>query len=198
MPPFAAERTNLSFRAQRGICFSSHHQVVRRAVVVREADAAETNESNDHVSFRAKRGICLSRQRQVEMEKTYFVYILASRSHRLYTGLTNNVPRRVMQHRQGRVSSFTARYRIHRLVHVETFSDVQAAIRREKQVKAWRREKRIALIQMHNPTWVDRIEEFLPPYPRQEQIPRSARNDKSRGRAAERKLGRMTRMTELS
>jgi putative endonuclease len=112
------------------------------------------------------------------MDRNYFVYILSSRSHTLYTGITNNVMRRVMQHRLGRVDGFTSKYRIHRLVHVETFSSVNAAIAREKEIKSWRREKRVALIEAHNPTWVDLIAEWAPPYPREKQIPRFARDDK--------------------
>ena len=100
------------------------------------------------------------------MDRNYFVYILSSRSHTLYTGVTNNVMRRVMQHRLGRVDSFTSKYRIHRLVHVETFDSTNAAIAREKEIKSWRREKRVALIEAYNPTWVDLIAEWTPSYPR--------------------------------
>jgi putative endonuclease len=106
------------------------------------------------------------------MDRKYFVYILSSRSHTLYTGVTNNVMRRVMEHRQGRVDGFTTKYRIHRLVHVETFADIKAAITREKQIKSWRRDKREALIESTNPTWSDLIADYVPPYPREKQIPR--------------------------
>ena len=77
----------------------------------------------------------------------YYVYILSSRSRNLYTGVTNNIFRRVWQHREGRGSEFTRRYRIHRLVYFERFESVRSAIAREKQIKAWTRAKRIALIQ---------------------------------------------------
>jgi putative endonuclease len=106
------------------------------------------------------------------MDKNYFVYILASRSRNLYTGVTNNLMRRMMEHRQGLVAGFTSKYRIHRLVHVECFSDVRAAIRREKQIKAWRREKRVALIEVANPTWSDLTDGLTPKYPSLKQIPR--------------------------
>jgi putative endonuclease len=76
-----------------------------------------------------------------------------------------------MEHRQGRGGGFTSKYRIHRLVYVETFAEVNAAIRREKEIKSWRRERREALIEAHNPTWVDLIGEWAPPYPREKQIP---------------------------
>ncbi len=89
------------------------------------------------------------------MAKSYYVYILASRSRNLYTGVTNNLMRRVSDHRQGLIPGFTHKYRIHRLVHFESFGDVRAAIAREKQIKSWRREKRVALIESGNPTWGD-------------------------------------------
>jgi putative endonuclease len=73
---------------------------------------------------------------------------------------------RVGQHREGKVSSFTAKYRIHRLVYFETFRDVRAAIVREKQIKSWSREKRTQLIQVANPTWVDLATQWFSPYPR--------------------------------
>jgi putative endonuclease len=95
------------------------------------------------------------------MSHTYCVYILASRSRNLYTGVTNNLERRVVEHRQGLVPAFTARYRIFRLVHFERFADIRDAIAREKEIKAWRREKKIWLIERDNPTWAD-LAEHLP------------------------------------
>jgi putative endonuclease len=100
------------------------------------------------------------------MEKNYHVYVLASRSHVLYTGVTSDLMSRVGQHREAKVSSFTAKYRIHRLVYVETFHDVRAAIAREKQINSWTREKRAELILTANPTWVDLAADWFSPYPR--------------------------------
>jgi putative endonuclease len=94
-------------------------------------------------------------------EKLYWVYILASRSSNLYTGLTNNLVRRVHEHREGIIGGFTKKYRIHRLVYCESFHDVRTAIAREKQVKAWRREKRVALIESQNPAWEDLAEQWF-------------------------------------
>ena len=85
---------------------------------------------------------------------TFYVYILASRSRTLYVGVTNDLPRRLAQHRAA-TSEFSARYRCVRLVFVETAPDARAAITREKQLKRWRREKKIALIQRLNPGWDD-------------------------------------------
>ena len=100
------------------------------------------------------------------MEKLYYVYILASRSRNLYTGVTNNLVRRIFEHDQGLVPGFTSRYRIHRLVHVESFRDVRTAIAREKQIKSWGRAKRVALIEERNPSWEDLCADRLPPFPR--------------------------------
>jgi putative endonuclease len=101
---------------------------------------------------------------------SYFVYIVANRSHNLYTGLTNNLERGVLEHREGRVPGFTKRYRIYRLVHYEPFGDIRAAIAREKEIKGWGRKKRIALIEAGNPTWGDLAESLFPKL--QNQIPR--------------------------
>ena len=87
--------------------------------------------------------------------RTYHVYILASRSRTLYTEVTNDLMRRVFEHKTHIVAGFTDRYRIDRLVHFEDTSDINAAIAREKQIKAWRREKKLRLIESDNPTWQD-------------------------------------------
>jgi putative endonuclease len=86
--------------------------------------------------------------------RTYFVYILASRTRTLYIGVTNDIARRLQQHRAA-TTGFTARYRCTRLVFVEAAPDARTAIAREKQLKHWRREKKIALIQAMNPGWDD-------------------------------------------
>ena len=85
--------------------------------------------------------------------RTYYVYILASRSRNLYTGVTNDLLRRMVEHRDGLVPGFTSQYRIFRLVHFEIFGDIRLAIAREKEIKGWRREKKLWLIERDNPTW---------------------------------------------
>ncbi|MGB6523566.1 MAG: GIY-YIG nuclease family protein [Candidatus Acidiferrales bacterium] len=87
--------------------------------------------------------------------KTYCVYILASKSLNLYTGVTSNLQRRVIQHREKLLKGFSAKYNINRLVYYESFGDVFAAIRREKQIKGWLRSKKIALIESANRDWKD-------------------------------------------
>src|SRR5215210_7804838 len=86
--------------------------------------------------------------------RTFFVYILASRSRTLYVGVTNDMARRLAQHRMA-TTGFSARYRCARLVFVESAPDARTAIAREKQLKNWRREKKLALIQAMNPGWDD-------------------------------------------
>src|SRR5579884_3419952 len=83
---------------------------------------------------------------------------MASRSLNLYTGVTNSVYRRVLQHKGGKVDGFTKRYNINRLVYYEIFHHIGAAIAREKQIKSWTRAKRLALIMSKNPTWQDLAE----------------------------------------
>jgi len=87
--------------------------------------------------------------------RDYYVYIMASQSHVLYTGITNDLERRVQKHRQYRPSSFTSRYEVNCLVYWESFADPRDAIAREKQIKRWRRDKKIALIESDNPEWRD-------------------------------------------
>lgn len=89
------------------------------------------------------------------MAKQYFVYILSSFQRTLYVGITNDLTRRLDQHRAVTAGSFSARYRTVDLVYVEMTNDVRAAIAREKQIKSWRREKKRKLILSMNPDWRD-------------------------------------------
>jgi putative endonuclease len=84
----------------------------------------------------------------------FFVYILANRSRGLYIGVTNDITRRLAEHRAA-TEGHSAQYRCARLVLVETAADARSAIAREKQLKNWRREKKLALIQSANPAWDD-------------------------------------------
>jgi putative endonuclease len=89
------------------------------------------------------------------VEHSYYVYILASKSRVLYIGVTNNLGARIFQHRSGDIGGFTSDYKVHRLVYYEQHAWVQEAIAREKQLKRWRREKKVWLIERENPTWED-------------------------------------------
>jgi len=110
------------------------------------------------------------------MSYQYYVYILASRSRNLYTGVTNDLLSRIGQHREGRIPGFTAKYRINRLVHYEIFGDIRLAIAREKEIKAWRREKRVWLIEKENPFWNDLAAEWFPKGLEQKAKPASPEN----------------------
>jgi putative endonuclease len=86
----------------------------------------------------------------------YYVYVLASeRNGTLYIGVTNNIVRRVYEHREGLVEGFTRQYAVKQLVHFEEYSDVQLAIQREKRLKKWKRDWKMRLIEKSNPDWVD-------------------------------------------
>ena len=87
--------------------------------------------------------------------REYYVYILASPSRRLYVGVTNDLERRMYEHKAKLHPGFTRQYNITMLVHCESFGDIRDAIAREKEVKDWRREKKIALIEADNPQWRD-------------------------------------------
>ena len=91
----------------------------------------------------------------------YSVYILTSWNRILYIGITSDLPRRMAEHRCGLVPGFTAQYRVNRLVHVEVYDDVAEALAREKQLKGWRRSKKVWLIEMRNPRWRTVHEVFL-------------------------------------
>jgi len=86
---------------------------------------------------------------------SYYVYILTNKSKTLYTGVTNDLERRVYEHKNRLVPGFTFQYNISRLVFFEMTPDVRAAIAREKQIKGWTRRKKLALIASANPRWRD-------------------------------------------
>ena len=85
----------------------------------------------------------------------YHMYLMASATGVLYVGVTNHLERRVAQHKEGRLSGFTKRYGINRLVYFEPHGDIRGAIAREKEIKAWRREKKLALVRSMNPALRD-------------------------------------------
>jgi len=89
-------------------------------------------------------------------QRAYYVYMMTNKTRTvLYTGMANNLLRRVWQHRSGEIEGFTARYNCNRLVHYEAFRGVENAIRREKQIKGWRRERKNSLVAEANLSWND-------------------------------------------
>jgi putative endonuclease len=90
----------------------------------------------------------------------YFVYILSNQHGMLYTGVTSNLVRRLEEHRRGEGSEYTSKFQITRLVYWESTPDVRSALAREKEVKSWRRKKKLELIRTKNPTFRDLADDF--------------------------------------
>lgn len=91
----------------------------------------------------------------MSLQYRYWVYIMASASGTLYIGITNDIKRRVFEHKEGLKDGFSKKYGCTKLVYCEETNDVNAAIAREKQLKNWRRDKKIVLIRSINPGWRD-------------------------------------------
>ncbi|HEX2207022.1 MAG TPA: GIY-YIG nuclease family protein [Longimicrobium sp.] len=108
------------------------------------------------------------------MPGNYYVYILASLSRTLYIGMSNDLARRMYEHRHKLTGGFSAQYNIDRLVYFEHTTDVNAAIAREKQIKKWSRKRKVELIESLNPGWVDLAEELFPDLPKPEPRDRDA------------------------
>jgi putative endonuclease len=94
------------------------------------------------------------------MPDQYFIYILTNNSKTLYVGVTNNLEKRIYEHKNESVPGFTRKYKIKKLVYFESTQDVTSAIAREKQIKGWLRSKKIALIEKANPDWKDLSENW--------------------------------------
>ena len=99
------------------------------------------------------------------MGKNYYVYILASRRNgTLYIGVTNNLERRIYEHKNHLVKGFTEKYNVSMLVYFEQTSDIQAALQREKQLKKWNRKWKLDLIESVNPKWKDLSKDWIPAF----------------------------------
>ena len=97
--------------------------------------------------------------------KQYYVYLMANRSKTLYVGMTNDLQRRVYEHKHMVKDGFTRRYLVDRLLYYEVTDDVSSAIAREKQIKGWRRSKKVALVESRNPRWQDLASDFADSQP---------------------------------
>ena len=93
--------------------------------------------------------------------KQYYVYIMTNKSKTLYTGVTDDLERRVYEHKTKLIKGSTKRYNITKLAYYEETNDIQSAIKREKQIKGWLRRRKIALIEAMNAKWVDLSDEWL-------------------------------------
>jgi len=86
----------------------------------------------------------------------YYVYLLTNWNNRvMYVGVTNNLERRLYQHKNKMIKGFTKKYNVNKLVYFEETSDIESAITREKEIKKWRREKKDKLVNEMNPSWID-------------------------------------------
>jgi putative endonuclease len=95
------------------------------------------------------------------MSKNYYVYILASkRNGTLYIGVTNDLERRLYEHKNNLIEGFTNKYNVHHLVYFEDVNDIQSALQREKQLKRWTRKWKLELIEKVNPEWRDLANDF--------------------------------------
>ena len=91
----------------------------------------------------------------------YYVYVLTNWNNRvLYIGITNNIERRIYEHKHKKIEGFTSKYNLNKLIYFETFEDSLLAISREKELKKWRRKKKDELINLNNPKWKDLSAEF--------------------------------------
>jgi putative endonuclease len=94
-------------------------------------------------------------------DRQYYVYILTTQNNTvLYTGVTNDLIRRIYEHKHNLIDGFTKKYFVHKLVYFEMVEDAMSAIEREKQIKSWVREKKIALVNSSNPEWYDLYDEI--------------------------------------
>jgi putative endonuclease len=96
-------------------------------------------------------------------EKLYYTYIVASRSHNFYVGVTSEIELRIQQHKEGWLEGYSKKFNCNRLVWFERHVYVEGAISREKQLKGWSRSKKICLIERENPAWIDLSEEWGKP-----------------------------------
>jgi putative endonuclease len=99
----------------------------------------------------------------MSLQRTYYVYIVASRSRVIYVGVTGFLMARVLRHRAREGGAFTRKYRVHRLVYFQSFRNIGDAIARETEIKKWRCEKKLALIERENPTWEDLADGWAQP-----------------------------------
>jgi len=100
-----------------------------------------------------------------ERPRLFYVYIMTNRSKTLYVGVTNNLERRVWEHKNGVCEGFTSKYKLDRLAYFERFDDIRGAIDREKQIKGWLRIKKMQLIVSMNPDWCDLSKDWGKPIP---------------------------------
>ena len=95
------------------------------------------------------------------MKRIFYVYVLSNISKMLYIGVTNNLERRILEHKNKLIPGFSEKYNLHRLIYFESFGDIRDAIVREKQLKGWVRVRKVELIESKNPNWADLAEDLF-------------------------------------
>jgi putative endonuclease len=95
------------------------------------------------------------------VNRTFYVYVLSNVSKMLYIGVTNNLERRILEHKNKLIPGFSQKYNLHRLIYFESFGDVRDAIVRGKQLKGWVRVRKVELIESKNPNWADLAEDLF-------------------------------------
>jgi putative endonuclease len=131
------------------IVISTSHVILSGAYPARSAGYAESKNPYP----------LMARYRE---RRSYCVYIVGSLSGTLYIGITSRLDQRIFQHKQHTFAGFTSKYGADRLLYRESYDDVQKAIGREKQLKGWRRERKVALIELVNPAWMDLSKDSRP------------------------------------
>ena len=125
-------------------------------IMIVERAVCSVFHQNESLSFRRKPVISTEGRNLVPREHRYFVYLLTNRNNKvMYVGVTNNLERRMYEHKKKMIQGFTEKYNVNKLVYFEETSDVLAAIEREKKIKKWRREKKNNLVVTVNPEWRD-------------------------------------------
>ncbi len=121
-------------------------------ILPRKDSSVTPRNDNDKKGLRAASSLCLKRDYTLAQ---YYVYIMTNERWTLYTGMTNDLERRVYQHKTKQAPGFNTKYNITKLVYFESTDEVQVAIAREKEIKGWRRSKKTDLINSSNPAWND-------------------------------------------
>ena len=139
--------------------------LTRRSIPI---ESGSRNELDSHIKYGMTRKIkrdchsCVGRNPETYMTKEYYVYILANqRNGTLYIGITNDLIKRVYQHKHNLVEGFTKDHAVYMLVYYENTNDVSSAIQREKQLKKWKRLWKINLIESNNPDWKDLYQDLI-------------------------------------
>ena len=145
--------SDLSFQSNRG---TGNLEVIKGPVISNDPDIFSRERRN--LKETLERSITFN---GIMKSHKYYVYILTNKNNKvIYVGMTNNLTRRIYEHKNKLVDGYTKKYNIDKLVYFEETSEVKEAIRREKEIKKWRREKKNRLVETNNPEWKDLSKEY--------------------------------------